>query len=136
MGIYIIKSLHANWFKLGHHKITEKRPNVYYRFINRGFYSCKCPAEIEYKVSFEDLELLYWFHNLSIHDEKSIHTRLRKKYWNEGEWYKYEDLDEIVNIVKYQYHGIVEEVTTEDYNQAKFWADNLHKYSSKFPMVF
>jgi len=33
MGIYIKKSLHSNWIKVGHHLITEKRPSVYYRFI-------------------------------------------------------------------------------------------------------
>lgn len=71
MGIYIIKSLHSDWIKVGHHKITDKRPSVYYRFINRGFYSVICPTEIIDKVSFNDLELVYWFENLDITDEKN-----------------------------------------------------------------
>ena len=43
MGIYIIKSLHSNWIKVGHHLITKRRPSVYYRYINRGFYSAVRP---------------------------------------------------------------------------------------------
>ncbi len=33
MGIYIIKSLHSDWIKIGHHKVTDKRPAVYYTDI-------------------------------------------------------------------------------------------------------
>ena len=40
MGIYVIKSKYNNWIKIGHHKITERKPNIYFRYINRGFYSC------------------------------------------------------------------------------------------------
>jgi hypothetical protein len=43
---------------------------VYHRYINRGFYSCICPNEINDKVGFDDLKLIYWFYNLDNDDEK------------------------------------------------------------------
>ena len=73
MGIYIIKSLHSKWIKIGHHLITDKRPSVYYRFINRGFYSVFRPNEIKDRVSFNDLQLIYWFPNLCMSDERKLH---------------------------------------------------------------
>ena len=77
MGVYIIKSKHANWFKVGHHKISASRPNVYYRYINRGFYSVRCPPELQNRVGFWDVELLYFFKNLNVYEERRIHRDLR-----------------------------------------------------------
>lgn len=128
MGIYIIKSLHSDWFKLGHHKITERRPNVYYRYINRGFYSCICPEEIKNKVSFHDLQLICWFINLDIIDEHSIHSKFKKIFDNIGEWYRYSDLEKIVNIIVNEYNGINQMPTIEEYNDAKKWCNNLKKH--------
>ena len=99
MGIYIIKSLHSNWIKIGHHKITDRRPSVYYRFINRGFYSIICPEEIKDRVSFNDLQLIYWYKNLDLSDEKKLHKQLRLLFDYEGEWYKYENINDIINIL-------------------------------------
>jgi hypothetical protein len=125
MGVYIIKSLHADWFKLGHHKISERRPNVFYRYINRGFYSCKCPEEIKNKVGFDDLQLIYWFINLDINDEHNIHSQLKQNFHNMGEWYKYSDLEKIVTIIENEYNGITKMPTIEEYNYAKKWCNNL-----------
>lgn len=125
MGIYIIKSLHSDWIKIGHHKITNRRPSVYYRFINRGFYSVICPIEIKDKVSFNDLELIYWFDNLDINDEKKIHKQLRTTYQYEGEWYKYEHINDITNIIYKDYNGILKMPTIDDYNDALKWANKL-----------
>ena len=128
MGVYIIKSLHADWFKLGHHKISEKRPNVFYRYINRGFYSCKCPEEIKNKVGFDDLQLIYWFINLDINDEHNIHSQLKQNFHNIGELYKYSDLEKIVTIIENEYNGITQMPTIEEYNYAKKWCNNLNKH--------
>ena len=125
MGIYIIKSLHSDWIKIGHHKITNRRPSVYYRFINRGYYSVICPIEIKDKVSFNDLELIYWFDNLDINDEKKIHKQLRTTYQYEGEWYKYEHINDITNIIYKDYNGILKMPTIDDYNDALKWANKL-----------
>jgi hypothetical protein len=128
MGIYIIKSLHSNWIKVGHHKITDRRPSVYYRFINRGFYSVICPIEIKNKVSFNDLELICWFENLDIIDEKKLHHQLRLLYKYEGEWYKYENLNDIINIIYKDYNGILKMPTINEYNNALKWCKNLHNF--------
>jgi len=129
MGIYIIKSLYSNWIKIGHHKITNRRPSVYYRYINRGFYSVIHPKEIYNKLSFSDLKLLYWFHNLDIIHEKNIHNKLKINYENIGEWYKYEDLDNILNIIENDYGGINKMPQLEELEIAKKWA--FKKLNSK-----
>lgn len=126
MGIYIIKSLYSDWFKLGHHKITKRRPNVYYRYINRRFYSCKCPEEIKNKVSFDDLQLIYWFNNLGLKEEQKIHLQLKQKFNNIGEWYKYNDLEKIINILENEYNCVNQIPTKEEYNEAKKWCNNLN----------
>lgn len=126
MGIYIVKSLHSNWIKIGHHQITEKRPSVYYRYINRGFYSVICPDEIKDKVSFSDLELIYWFYNLSILDEEKLHKQLKILYEPIGEWYKYENLNDILNIIYNDYNGILQMPSISDYNDAKKWQNELN----------
>lgn len=108
MGVYIIKSIHSEWIKIGHHKITARRPTVYHRYINRGFYSCICPEEIKDKVSFNDVKLLYWFPNLDINDERKIHDELNLIYEHCGEWYKDLQINEIVNIITSKYKGISE----------------------------
>jgi hypothetical protein len=127
MGIYIIKSLHSEWIKVGHHLISDKRPSVYYRYINRGFYSCKCPEEIKDKVGFKDLELLYWFYNLNEDDEKNLHLELKKSYESEGEWYKYENLEKIVNILHTKYNGLSKLPDNEEYSRAIQWSNKFNK---------
>ena len=127
MVIYIIKSIHSDWIKIGHHQITKKRPSVYYRYINRGFYSVICPNEIKDKVSFNDLELICWFKNLNILDEEKIHQQLKLLYEYNGEWYKYNNLNDILNIIYKDYNGILEMPTVDEYNDAKKWRDNLNK---------
>lgn len=125
MGIYIIKSKHSNWIKVGHHKITERRPSVYYRYINRGFYSCKCPEEIKEKVSFNDLELLYWFENLDIETEKNLHKQLKLLYEFEGEWYNFNNIQEILSIILNHYNGINKMPSEEDLKNALLWSNQL-----------
>tara|TARA_Y100000389_G_C17462372_1_gene522823 strand:- start:3700 stop:4098 length:399 start_codon:yes stop_codon:yes gene_type:complete len=129
MGIYIVKSLHSNWIKIGHHKITDRRPSVYYRFVNRGFYSVVRPREIKDKVGFNDLELIYWFVNLDITDENNLHQRLRLLHEYHGEWYKYENLDDIIKIIYNDFNGIMKMPTNDEYNDAIEWSTNLRNKS-------
>ncbi len=132
MGIYIIKSLHSNWIKVGHHLITEKRPSVYYRFINRGMYSVTRPDEIKDKVSFDDLQLIYWFTNLNMADETKLHKQLRLLYGYNGEWYKYDYLDNILNIIYKDYNGILQMPSTDELNAALKWRDELREKKHLF----
>ena len=133
MKFYIIKSLHSNWIKVGHHLITERRPSVYYRFINRGFYTSIRPKEIEDRVSFDDLQLIYWFTNLNIQQEKSLHKKLRLSYEYNGEWYKYENLNDILNIIYNDYNGYLQMPSIEELNYSLKWRDDL-KEKRKLPL--
>ena len=131
MGVYIIKSLYSKWIKIGHHLITERRPSVYYRFINRGFYSVLRPKEIKDKVSFNDLELIYWFTNLDIKDEKNLHNQLRLIFEYKGEWYKYENLNDILNIINKDYNGYLQMTSIDNLNDAVKWCEKLNKNRKK-----
>jgi hypothetical protein len=131
MGVYIIKSIHSDWIKVGHHLITKRRPSVYYRYINRGFYSVIRPKEIKDKVSFNDLELIYWFPNLNILDETKLHKQLKLLYKYNGEWYKYENLDDIVNIIYKNYNGYLQMPSIDEFNNAVEWCNKLKEKQLK-----
>jgi len=132
MGIYIIKSLHSNWIKVGHHLITKRRPSVYYRYINRGFYSVVRPKEIKDRVNFEDLQLIYWFTNLELEDEKKLHKQLKLLYDYKGEWYKSEKLNDILNIIYKDYNGYLQMPTMDELNNALKWRHNYRTKSRFF----
>lgn len=123
MGVYVIQSLHANWIKIGHHKISPRRPNVYYRYINRGFFSCICPREIKDKVAFKDLQLIYWFPNLTTKHEKKIHKYLRESYTSRGEWFYDVNHEYVKQLITNQFEGNEESVTEDDLIQAKEWCN-------------
>lgn len=127
MGVYIIKSKHANWFKVGHHKISASRPNVYYRYINRGFYSVICPDELQNRVGFWDVELLYFFKNLTTRDERQIHRDLRSTYRNCGEWYYSLNIAETVNLITTKYQGVNEMPTRADLDNAFQWRNEIRQ---------
>lgn len=123
MGVYVIASKYSNWIKIGHHKISKRRPNVYYRYINRGFYSCICPDEIKDRVSFEDLDLLFWFPNLNTRSEKKIHKYLRDFYNSCGEWFETTDYGNVQDIIIRIFGGIQDDVTENDLIIAKQWCN-------------
>lgn len=131
MGIYIVKSKHVDWIKIGHHKVTKSRPSVYYRYINRGFYSCECPEKIQNKVSFDDLELLNWFHNLDIDAEEELHNFLSNQFTHTGEWYLYENLEEIRKVIVDNFGGLCRMPCVEEYNDAIRWAKCLGNAKTK-----
>ena len=69
----VFRCVHAPWVKLGHHKISPARPNVYYRVAGRGFHSCVHPRELDGKLSVDDLELVAWYPSLTRRDEGRLH---------------------------------------------------------------
>jgi len=94
MGVYIFKSKYLQVIKIGH----CIKDNAWIRVINRGFNSCICPYELKNKVNAEDIELLYWFPNLSTKDEKMLHKDL--KHFNViGEWFRLDALDELYRFI-------------------------------------
>jgi hypothetical protein len=94
MGVYVYKSTHINAIKVGHYC----KNNAWSRIAHRGFYSCRCPAEIKDKVSIEDLNLICWYPNLTPKDEKKLHKNLIE-YRLCGEWFKSDAIDKILEII-------------------------------------
>jgi hypothetical protein len=91
MGVYIFRSIHGPYIKVGHYSGT----NAYSRVAHRGFYSCSCPDEIRDRVSVGDLELLAWFPNLTRREETSVKRRWKGDRLYKSEWYPDSSLDGI-----------------------------------------
>ena len=94
MGVYVYKSNHIDAIKIGHYCNN----NAWCRIAHRGFYSCKCPDEIKHKVGIEDLDLVCWYPNLTLADEKKLHKDLLE-YKLCGEWFKSNAIDKILEII-------------------------------------
>ena len=73
MGVYVFRSIHAPWIKVGHHKPSKSRPNVYFRIAGRGFHSCVHPKELKTRLDMMDFGLIAWYPGLSLRDESAIH---------------------------------------------------------------
>ena len=73
MGVYVFESVHAPWIKVGHHLVSPRRPNAYYRVAGRGFESVVHPAELDGRLLLDDLRLLAWFPTLARADETAVH---------------------------------------------------------------
>ena len=73
MGVYIFQSNHAPWIKIGHHKVTQTRPNVYYRIARRGFHSCVHPRDLNDHLDEQDFTLVSWYPTLGRRDETCAH---------------------------------------------------------------
>ena len=88
MGVYVFRSRYVgSWVKVGHHRVTERRPNVYYRIVPRGFYSCVRPQALGDRVGMCDVALIAWYPDLHEKDEKRIHSILRSEFQHVGEWF-------------------------------------------------
>ena len=121
MGVYVFASLVCpGWFKVGHHRITERRPNVWYRVARRGFKSCKCPPELVGQTDVEQLELLRFYPNLSSRDEKRLHRE--NKAIRVGEWYLISELNRILCRLETDMGGIQAEVSEDAKLLALRWA--------------
>ena len=126
MGLYVVKSKTENWWKIGHHKITNRRPNVYFRFIRRGFYSCVHPDILNNKLGFEDVELIFWFPNLNTCDELDLHkflSKMNSKIYTTkiGEWYENIEVEKLYDIIINKYNGYNSFPSLEDLEIAKQW---------------
>ena len=73
IGVYVFACRHGPYVKVGHHRVTRARPNVYYRVAGRGFHACVHPACLDGKLGMRDLELLAWYPTLDTRDEKAVH---------------------------------------------------------------
>jgi len=96
MGVYIYKSLHAPYIKIGHYQ----GKNAFSRIAHRGFYSCVCPNEIKHCVSLEDMELIAWFPHQDRKVERLIKSRWRKdRVYGKSEWMPLSKLEEVLQFL-------------------------------------
>jgi hypothetical protein len=82
MGVYVFKSKHADYVKVGHY-VGE---DAWGRVARRGFYSCISPRVLREKRDACDLDLLAWFPRLSTKHERKIHGSFRDAD-SVGEWH-------------------------------------------------
>ena len=72
MGVYVVRHLSSGWIKVGHHKITKRRPTLGHR-LRRGFRSCIHPADLEGRLGPRHFSVVGWFPNLGLVDERRAH---------------------------------------------------------------
>ena len=117
MGVYVFKSTRASWFKLGHHKISASRPNVYYRIAGRGFFSCVAPKALGNALTINDFELIAWYPTLTRRDEGALH---RNRCESVGEFHPLEELE--ATLIECDARGAREDVSSDDRDAAIEWA--------------
>ena len=84
MGVYIFRSIHGPYIKVGHYS----GKNVYSRIAHRGFHSCVCPRELMDRVNLEDMELMAWFPQLTKKEEREVKKRWKEeRIYGKSEWF-------------------------------------------------
>lgn len=117
MGVYIFRSTRGDWIKIGHHKLTPSRPNVYYRIARRGFHSCVHPTELAAFLDAEHFELVRWYPSLGRRDETHAHRACLASC---GEFHPGADLARAVECLDRR--GASRPVGDEARRQAYAWA--------------
>ncbi|NDF13573.1 MAG: hypothetical protein EB060_12270 [Proteobacteria bacterium] len=99
MGVYIFRSKHGPYIKVGHYQ----GQNAWSRVAHRGFYSCVCPDAIKDRVAAEDVELLAWFPKLTKAEERLIKKKWKKdRIYGKSEWFPLKLLDAVrEELMKY-----------------------------------
>lgn len=94
MGVYVFRSLHAPYIKVGHYQGN----NAFSRIAHRGFYSCVCPKEIRHCVSMEDMELVAWFPKQNKKTEQQIKRQWKQyRVYGKSEWFPSNIVNDIVS---------------------------------------
>ncbi len=118
MGVYVFRILNTDWIKVGHHKVTASRPNVYYRVARRGFHSLVHPPELEGRLGMQHLELLAWFPSLGRRQETMAHKACKTHC---GEFHDISDLEFVLKSCESN-GGVQAHPSREDKEQALEWA--------------
>lgn len=115
----MFRSRHLSWIKVGHHKITARRPNVYYRVAGRGFSSVRHPEELKGKLGIRDFDLVAWYPALDTADERYVHNECRTTA-SVGEFHPLPKLSQALQICD----SLAERapVSKAQYNAALAWA--------------
>ena len=72
MGVYVVRHRSKPWIKIGHHKVTSRRPTLDHR-LRRGFKSCIHPSDLDGKLDPRDFRVVGWFPTLGLLDERRAH---------------------------------------------------------------
>lgn len=97
MGVYVFRSLHGPFLKLG----SYRGSNAWSRVAHRGFRSCLCPKAIEGRTSVEDIELVAWFPALGMLDERRLHRHAKTQGWSaRGEWLHETCLSKVLRLLR------------------------------------
>ena len=72
MGVYVLLHTTRPWIKVGHHRITPRRPTLDHR-LRRGFKSCIHPSDLDGKLGLRDFRVVGWFRTLGLLDERRAH---------------------------------------------------------------
>lgn len=120
MGVYVFEC--GNYIKVGHHAISSRRPNVYYRVAGRGFHSCLHPTELEGRLNISDIVLVAWYPSLTRRDEMHIHRTFTKRV---GEFHAASERDAIMK--RLDQLGSRSEVTDLERERAIVWAGKRGK---------
>ena len=122
MGIYIFRSLHAPFVKLGSYVCRGRRAfdNPWYRIAGRGFHNITHPPELHGKsLSAEGFELVVWFPNLGRREEGKIHRAFAVN--RIGEFHPAHEEPLLIEMCEGM-GGRSEEVTAEQKVAAFSWA--------------
>lgn len=100
MGLYVFKSSHADYIKVG----FTSWDNPWYRVngsagVPLGFSSVRHPESLKGRVGPNDLELLGWWPECTHEQENAIHTLLRR-ISVVGEWYALDELPLFFSLMK------------------------------------
>ena len=117
MGVYVFEC--GNYIKVGHHSVTNKRPNVYYRVSGLGFNSCLHPPELSGRLRLCDIKLLAWYPFLTTRDEMCIHHTFPHRI---GEFHVSSDCEAIVQHLDKL--GTRVDVSDDERTAAIKWAAN------------
>lgn len=120
MGVYVFRSLHAPWVKVGHHRATPRRPNAYYRVAGRGFYSVVHPPELAGRLGVHDLELVAWFPALPRAAETAVH-RACEQHSRVGEFHGAHELPRILAQCEAELGGVRASVSAAARQRALAW---------------
>ena len=94
MGVYVFRSIHGDYVKVGHHKGDD----AWERVAFRGFHSCVVPRELGDRVNRGDLELLAWYPRLTRKDERTVHRAFQ--VGAVGEWHCSADSEAILALAR------------------------------------
>ena len=98
MGVYVIQHRSMPWVKVGHHKVTKRRPTLQHR-LRRGFRSCRHPADLEGRLGPEYFSVMGWFPTLGLLDEHRAHL-ICSQSESVGEFHPAGDLPRVLRLLR------------------------------------